>query len=95
MRPAASPGRVVERFGPFEFELEVLATAEGVTGMPIRRWGLGPLPLPLFLAPVSIASERIDAEGRFAFDVEMRLPLRLGRIVRYAGWLVPVQRGGA
>lgn len=80
-------GHLVERFGPFSFELELQTDAAGVSGMPIRRWRLGPLPLPLFLAPLSLAAERVDADGRFSFDVEMRLPLRLGRIVRYRGWL--------
>ena len=82
------PGRVVERFGPFRFELDLLVGTRGVVGMPMRAWRLGPVPLPLALAPVSIATEHVDAKGRFCFDVEMRLPLGLGRLVRYRGWLV-------
>lgn len=88
---SATPGRVVERFGPFAFELDLLTGPEGVFGMPVRAWQLGPLPLPRALAPVSIATERVDEEGRFRFDVELRLPLGLGRLVRYRGWLVPSQ----
>jgi hypothetical protein len=38
---------------------------------------------------VSLATETVDAAGRFRFDVEMRLPFGLGRLVRYRGWLVP------
>ena len=85
---AATPGRLIERFGPFRFELDLPAGAEGVRGMPVRTWWFGFLRMPLPLAPVSLATEYVDAEGRFCFDVEMRLPLGLGRLVRYRGWLV-------
>ncbi len=84
------PGRLQERFGPFRFDLDLEADRSGIVGMPIRGWRLGILKLPLFLAPVSVAMEAVDATGRFCFDVELRLPLRLGRLVRYRGWLVPV-----
>jgi NAD(P)-dependent dehydrogenase (short-subunit alcohol dehydrogenase family) len=86
---SATPGRVVERFGPFSFELDLAVGPEGVLGMPVRAWRLGPLLLPRVLAPVSIATEGVDEQGRFRFDVEVRLPLGLGRLVRYRGWLVP------
>jgi hypothetical protein len=86
---AAMPNRLIERFGPFSFELDVPVGPSGVLGMPIRAWRLGPIPLPRFLAPVSIATEGVDNNGRFRFDVEMRLPLALGRLVRYRGYLVP------
>ncbi len=84
---ATRPGRLRERFGPFSFELELLTDRSGVLGMPIRAWRLGPLRLPLFLAPISVATECVDTAGRFGFDVELRLPLRMGRLVRYRGWL--------
>ena len=86
---SGTPGRLVERFGPLAFELDLLTGPEGVLGMPVRAWQLGPLPLPRALAPVSVATERVDEKGRFRFDVELRLPLGLGRLVRYRGWLVP------
>ena len=80
-------GHVFERFGPFRFELALLAGEAGVVGMPPRRWFLGSVPLPRVLGPVSVAREYVDEQGRFCFDVEMRLPLGLGRVVRYRGWL--------
>ncbi len=84
---ARAPGRLIERFGPLRFELDVLAGPDGVRGMPVRAWWLGPLRMPLVLGPVSIATETVDPDGRFCFDVELRLPLGLGRLVRYRGWL--------
>jgi hypothetical protein len=83
------PGCLVERFGPFVFTLDLRVGPRGVLGMPVRAWRLGPIPLPGFLAPKSLATETVDPDGRFQFDVEMRLPLGLGRVVRYRGWLVP------
>ena len=83
-------GRLCERFGPLSFELDLLTDRGGVRGMPVRRWWLLGVRLPLMLAPVSTASEQVDGAGRFHFDIELSLPLRLGRIVRYRGWLLPV-----
>jgi Domain of unknown function (DUF4166)/Saccharopine dehydrogenase NADP binding domain len=85
---AAKPGCLIERFGPLRFVLDLPTGPAGVLGMPVRGWRLGPLPLPRCLAPVSIATEDVDDNGRFRFDVELRLPLGLGRVVRYRGWLV-------
>lgn len=82
-----TPGHVIERFGPFAFELGLDVGPQGISAMPVRAWRFGPLPLPQRLAPISIASESTDAAGRFCFDVEMQLPFGLGRLVRYRGWL--------
>ena len=87
------PGRLVERFGPFAFELDLLVGPAGVLGMPVRAWRCGPVPLPRRFAPVSIARETVDEQGRFCFDVALLLPLGLGRLVRYRGWLVPDEPG--
>jgi hypothetical protein len=81
-------GQVTERFGPLQFDMALQTGPEGITGMPITAWRLGPIPLPLALAPAAEASETVDAAGRFTFDVAMRLPFGLGRVVRYQGWLV-------
>jgi hypothetical protein len=86
---AATPNGLTERFGPLRFTLDLPVGPQGVLGMPVRAWRLGPIPLPRWLAPVSIATEDVDEHRRFRFDVEMRLPLGLGRLVRYRGWLVP------
>ncbi len=86
---SATPRGLAERFGPLVFALAVTADATGIRAMAVAGWRLGPLPLPRWLAPVSVASETVDASGRFRFDVALHLPLGLGRIVRYRGWLVP------
>ncbi|WP_366855444.1 DUF4166 domain-containing protein [Brevundimonas sp.] len=44
------------------------------------------MPLPLFLAPRTQTHERVDEQGRFVFDVDIRLPL-IGRLASYCGWL--------
>ncbi len=87
LSPASSPGRIVERFGSMAFELDLPVGPTGVLGMPVSSWRLGPIPMPRFLAPVSLVSESVDGSGRFFFDVELRLPLGLGRLVRYRGFL--------
>ena len=87
LSPTDTHGRVVERFGILAFELDLKVDATGIRGMPVRSWKLGPLPMPRILAPVSLALETVDERGRFSFDVELRLPLGLGRLVRYRGFL--------
>lgn len=79
-------GCMRERFGPFEFELD-LHIADSALHFPVRRgWLLG-MPLPLWLLPRSEAREYVE-EGRFHFDVAIDAPLGIGRLVRYRGWLV-------
>ena len=90
-----APGTLTERFGLLRFRLGLPVGGAGVQGMPVLGWRLGPLPLPRVLAPVSLAREFVDTAGRFNFDVEVRLPLGLGRLVRYRGWLVPDRPGVA
>jgi hypothetical protein len=78
---------VTERFGPLRFALGLVA-AEGSLAWPVTRgWFLG-VPLPRWLLPVSDARESMDAEGRFVFDVSIRLPW-VGLVARYRGWLTP------
>lgn len=77
-------GRLTERFGFIRFAFDLPSDESGLR-MIIRRWWLGPLPLPLVLAPRSEAREW-EAEGRFHFDVPIALPL-LGPLVHYRGWL--------
>lgn len=79
-------GRLTERFGPVRFAFDLPSDGTGLQ-MTIRRWWLGPLPLPLFLAPRSEAREWEEG-GRFHFDVPIALPL-LGALVHYRGWLEP------
>jgi len=79
------PGRVEERFGPLTFELALGVDAGRLT-IRVAGWRIGPLRLPRRLAPASEASEGVDPDGRFLFDVPIAVPL-LGRLVRYRGRL--------
>lgn len=88
LTPSSRPGRVLERFGAFTFELE-LPVADGVMHLPVRRgWFLG-APLPGFLLPRSDAREYAVGE-RMHFDIRLEAPLGGGLLVHYAGWLAPV-----
>jgi hypothetical protein len=77
--------QLTERFGPVCCTLKIECHPEGLD-MCIEDARLLGLPLPRFLTPWTRAYERIDAEGRFTFDVEIGLP-GIGRLVRYRGWL--------
>jgi hypothetical protein len=88
LSPGDAEGRAAERFGPFCFDLALPCDEAGLR-MEVRGWSVLGLRLPASLVPVSDARESVDAEGRFRFDVEVRLPLGLGRVFRYRGWLVP------
>lgn len=83
-------GLMRERFGPFVMDLAVTGDADGLA-MSVTGWRLGPIPLPRALRPTTDATERVDARGRFRFDVALFLPL-IGLLVRYTGWLVPGER---
>jgi hypothetical protein len=85
-------GGLSERFGALTFALHVPTSAVGLD-MRVVGWRLGPLPLPVRLAPAADARERLDSDGRFSFDVAITLPL-VGRLVRYRGWLVPAAGTG-
>ncbi len=77
----------MERFGPITFLLDLRAGPEGLD-MIVRGARLGWLPLPRGMLPRSHATERIDGEGRFYFDVPAVLP-GIGLLIHYRGWLVP------
>ncbi|MFZ5778945.1 MAG: DUF4166 domain-containing protein [Pseudomonadota bacterium] len=79
------PGWLVERFGLFEFDLEV-QTAEQRLALGLRGMRIGRVPLPRMLWPRVDAVET-EEEGRFCFDVQIAAPL-IGRLVRYRGWLI-------
>ncbi|WP_316013827.1 DUF4166 domain-containing protein [Roseobacter sp. HKCCA0434] len=83
-----SDGRMTERFGPFTFTLG-LHIADGALHFPVTAGRIGPVPIPRALLPRSTAREYLDGQ-RAAFDVALDLPLGLGRVVRYRGWLDPM-----
>ncbi len=87
LSPARRPGEILERFGPITFLLDLHAGPEGLD-MIVRGARLGWLPLPRGMLPRSHATERIDGEGRFYFDVPVVLP-GIGLLIHYRGWLVP------
>jgi saccharopine dehydrogenase-like NADP-dependent oxidoreductase len=87
LAPGRRTGRATERFGLLTFDL---ALAAGPAGLDLTITGgrLGPLPLPRFLLPRSAATERVDGDGRFCFNVPISLR-GVGQLVHYRGWLVP------
>ena len=79
---------IVERLGPFAVALEPSGGSEGLS-LAVWGWsGLG-IPLPRRLAPRVHAREATDMAGRFTFDIAIDLPLGMGSVVRYRGWLAP------
>jgi len=80
-------GLLVERFGAVVFAMEVPVSATGLDLQIVGGSVLG-IRLPKILFPIIAAGERIDAQGRFRFEVEIGLRL-IGRLVRYRGWLEP------
>jgi hypothetical protein len=84
---SAKGDRMVERFGPLRFAFDLPSDPEGLE-MRLRGWSAFGLPLPLLLAP-RIEAREWEQEGRFRFAVSASLPL-VGEIVRYTGWLVPL-----
>ncbi len=81
-------GRVVESFGPCAFDL-TLSPEDGRLVYRVEGWRLLGVPMPKAWAPTTVTNEKEDVEGRFAFDVEIGLPIA-GRMVRYRGWLEAV-----
>nr|WP_247743410.1 DUF4166 domain-containing protein [Shimia sp. R10_1] len=88
--PAPEPGRFRERFGAFLFEVD-LEVVDGEVSMPLRRGWVCGVPLPRWTLPKSETREFV-AEGRFHFDVSLRMPFGDALIVRYQGYLEPVSQ---
>jgi hypothetical protein len=78
---------IAERFGPFVFGLAAVVDGPRLR-LIVRRWTAFGIPLPLAWAPQGKAFEH-DADARFNFHVEIGHAW-CGLIVRYRGWLVPV-----
>ncbi|WP_237064571.1 SDR family oxidoreductase [Loktanella sp. M215] len=75
-----------ERFGPFSF-LIGLELRDGALHYPVTDGRIGPIRLPDWLLPVSIARE-FAFDGKFHFDVALLAPLTKAPLVRYRGFLV-------
>lgn len=78
--------RVVERFGPCRFTFDLVSNDGGLS-MRMTDWSLAGIPLPMRLAPRTLAREW-QQDGAFHFHVALALPLA-GDVVRYSGWLKP------
>ena len=76
---------MTERFGPLTFTLG-LHVADGALHFPVSSGRCGPIPLPRFLMPQSVARE-YEADGRFYFDVALMVPVTGALMVHYRGWL--------
>ena len=83
-------GVMTERFGPFTFTIG-LHVMQDALHYPVTAGRIGPLRLPRALLPISVAREYLE-DSRARFDIDLSLPFRLGRVVRYRGWLEPVTR---
>ena len=78
-------GRLVERFGPFAFDMG-LQVREGALHWPVVAGRCLGVPLPRWCLPRVVAHET-GAGGQFRFHVEMHAPFGGGLIVAYRGWL--------
>ncbi len=92
-RQFAGTGRwrhlLCERFGAFTFAI-ALVVEDARLSLKLRRWSAFGVPLPLWLCPTATSYEMVE-DGRFRFYVEIAHPLA-GLIVRYRGWLTPVEQ---
>ena len=86
LRPGGA-GRVWERFGPFDFLID-LQVVEGALHFPVTAGRCLGVPMPRALLPRSVSREHVR-DGVFHFDVALYLPLTGQQVVRYRGWLRP------
>lgn len=77
---------IVERFGVVAVALALMMKNDRLYLVP-RRWSVLGIPLPLNSLPSGDSFET-QRNGRFCFDVDIRLPL-IGRVVAYQGVLDP------
>ena len=86
LRWDAARQRITETFGLLRFELGLTVETDTLRWPVTHGWLCG-VPLPRFLLPISDSREDVDEEGRFRFDVSIRLR-GIGLVARYRGWLV-------
>jgi hypothetical protein len=77
---------LVERFGPAAFAMALVVEGDRLMLVP-RRWSLFGVPMPHRMMPSGPSFETGD-NGKFRFDVDIRLPLA-GLVVAYRGTLEP------
>lgn len=82
---STADGALYERMGPALARSRVIADTTGIQLQLVRISMLG-LPMPLSLAP-QVTTHEAQENGRYTFDVQIRLPLTKGLLIRYQGWL--------
>ena len=82
---APGPTGMSERFGPFTFDLGLHVSA-GALHFPVKAGRIGPIPIPSWMLPRSVARE-YDDKGNFCFDVALFAPFSGQMIVHYQGTL--------
>ena len=83
---ARIPGEITERFGAFVFTIRLRWDGTRLHYQIVKGKLLG-IRLPRALLPRVAAFEQV-VEGRFRFDVSLRVPL-VGLLAHYRGWLIP------
>ena len=86
---SVAPDGLQERFGPFTFAIG-LKSCDGALHYPVTAGRMGPIPLPRWLLPVSVAHES-EADGTFRFDVAILAPMTKALLVRYRGYLAAAE----
>ncbi len=81
----AKQSLIEERFGPFQFQMRLTGNSDGLDMIMVGMRFLG-VPLPAFLLPKLVATERTNAEGKHLFNVDIK-QWPFGRLVHYNGWL--------
>jgi hypothetical protein len=81
-----SEGRLVEQLGPSRLVYELGADGDRLAMYLVSQRFAG-VPSPRALMPDVLAEEREDASGRFNFLVRVRVPLAIGEVAHYRGWL--------
>jgi hypothetical protein len=82
----AGPGRIREKFGPFQFEMSLPVRKSRMEMIVTKGWFLG-LAMPKWLLPGSESVEFVQGD-QFRFDVRLTAPF-VGLSVHYRGWLEP------
>lgn len=79
-------GLLAERMGAVTAVSELEVTPEAGLSLRLGAFRVLGCPLPLIIAPRIAATERGE-DGRYLFDVEVRLPILKTTLVNYAGFL--------
>ena len=75
---------LVEQMGPLSLYLQPMCEGGRLVYRLIGTQ-IGPIPVPRFLAP-SMSAWESEKDGKYAFEVSVRLPL-FGQVIRYSGSL--------